>query len=71
MEILGWAVQPDSPVQMRVLTSDAKSTTVEISVPGVWTTTQTYGGQTFTKLELPAVQLGGLGFAEKEGERSW
>lgn len=63
--------QPDSPVQMRVLKSDAKSTTVEISVPGVWTTTQTYGGQTFTKLELPAVQLGGLGFAEKEGERSW
>jgi hypothetical protein len=63
--------QAGTPGAMTVMKSDREGTTVGVTLPGVWLHTATYAGRAFTRVELPAVQLGGVGFPLKEGDRGW
>jgi len=63
--------EPGTPATMDVLKTSKESTTVGVQIPGVWLHTEMYAGRTFTRVELPAVQLGGRGFPQKAGDRGW
>ncbi|HOW66483.1 MAG TPA: C25 family cysteine peptidase [Candidatus Paceibacterota bacterium] len=60
-----------TPIQAEVLDTNPKETQVHLKVPGVWRSTETYGGRTFTRLWLPEVQLAGKGIPLRQGERGW
>ncbi len=55
--------KPGSPVSVQVEESNRERTVFRYRIPGVWLKPVEYGGQTFTEIELPAVQgLRGVGF---------
>jgi hypothetical protein len=63
--------RPGTPIRAVLLKASAENTTYELRVPGIWMETISYGGRSFTRLELPAVQLSGPGFPQKAGEPGW
>ena len=62
---------PGTPGTMSVLGTSPSNTTLQVSIPGVWLTTEIYGDRQFTRVELPAVRLGGLGFPTSPNQRGW
>src|SRR5205809_4592996 len=62
---------PGTPIKAIVSKASSDGTTFDVTVPGLWMETVSYGGKSFTRITLPAVQLGGLAFPAKEGEPGW
>jgi hypothetical protein len=60
-----------SPVMMEVTQAGQESTSLDVTIPGLWSEKLTVGERTFTRLLLPAVQLMGVGFPAKEGDLGW
>ena len=63
--------RPGTPIEALVSKVSNEGTTFDITVPGLWMESISYGGKTFTRLTFPAVQLKGIGFPNKAGEPGW
>ena len=54
-----------------VVQGDEQLTSIECKVPGFWLVAVPYAGGVYTKVELPEIRVGGLGYPGPNGERGW
>jgi len=62
---------PDTPIVVRVQSSDLHQTQMDVRMPGFWISTMNYANRVFTRIEMPESRLEGDGLPVQAGDRGW